>query len=139
MLTVFVDQNYRFPALGGGESLCEVRIYATVDRSSAVVVMIEDDRNFESTSIVNAIEVLVAKIQPELKSLMLEGATVRWMEVNANLLHEQPTFDWVKLEEHRNPVWRVGSRAELEALIDKPFEGVPPGDERHPIPQDLSL
>lgn len=134
MITVFVDQDFQFPALGGGESICEVRVYATVDRSSAVVVMIEDDRNFESTSIVNAIEVLALSIKPELKSLQLEGANVRWMEVNANLLHEQPTFDWVKLEEDKNPVWRVGSRAELEALIGKPFEGVPPGDERHPMP-----
>ena len=97
--------------------------------------MIEDDRNWESTSIVNAAEVLAAKIKREFGSLMLKGAKVRWMEVNCNLLHDQPTFDWVAFDEKPFlAYWRVGSRAELEGLIGKPFEGVPAGDERHPIP-----
>ena len=99
MNTVFVDHNFKFPALGGGESICEVRIYANDERSSVLVVMIEDDRNWESTSIVNASEVLAAKIKREFASLMLKGAKVRWMEVNCNLLHDQPTFDWVAFDE----------------------------------------
>ena len=133
MQIIFEDNIFNFPALGGGFGVCLVRVYSNKERSSALVLFVEDDRNFDSTSITNSAEVIAAKVNREVLELLAPNAAVRWVEIYANLLHPEPTFDWIEFEPRFNGVsWRVSSRAELEGIIGGTINGIPDGDERHP-------
>ncbi len=131
MKLIFSDTAFQFPAIGGGQGVCEVRVYASLDGLEAVVLVIEDDRNYENTSITNRATEIAALVSNEIRFLLELNAAVRWVEVYANVLHPEPCFDWMQFSPGFERVnYRVGSRAEVEALIGSSITGIPDGDER---------
>ncbi len=131
MRLIFSDTVFQFPAIGGGHGVCEVRVYASDNGLEAVALIIEDDRNYENTSITNRATEIAELVSLEIRYLLAFDAVVRWVEIYANVLHPEPTFDWMAFSPGFERVtWRVGSRAEVEALIGSSITGIPDGDER---------
>ncbi len=131
MNEIFSDFSFHFPTIGGGHGVCEIRVYGSADRLEAVALIIEDDRNYESTSITNRATEIAELVSFEIRYLLEYDAVVRWVEIYANVLHPQPTFDWMEFSpEFERVTWRVASRSEVERLIGMTITGIPDGDER---------
>ena len=131
MKLIFLNRAFRFPAIGGGDAICDVRVYANAGASEAVVLVIEDDRNLENTSITNRATEIAELVYAEIRDLLAPEARISWVEIYANLLHPEPTFDWMRFAPDFSSVsWRVASRVAVEALIGARLDDLPEGDER---------
>jgi len=107
--------------------LCRCDLYVSRDGDAAVVVASEREDN-PGASITNTYEDLATGVW---QKLGLPVDQVTWMEhygAQAYGVRIDETFDWVTLERQGDrlvsPVWRPGSRQELEQRIGQPFAAV---------------
>lgn len=131
MRPIYTNTGFPIDNFDGSNGVCTVRVYADAPSREALVVILEDDRNWEHRSITNATE----EIAVSLDALVFRGVgrwnRVRWVEVYANLLHPRPSFDWIEFDEGLNTLrWHPATRLEVEIIAGEPLTFIPPGDER---------
>jgi hypothetical protein len=127
----YFNQEYPVPNLGGGFGVCTVAVYADLETRDALVLFVEDDRNWEHTSITNAATSLAQTLEERVLRPVGPWSSLRWVEVYANLLHPLPSFDWILFDDDfERLTWRPATRAEVETLIGSRLEWIPAGDER---------
>jgi hypothetical protein len=107
--------------------LCRCDLHVYRDGEATVVVACEREDN-PRTSITNTYEDLATGVW---QKFGLRVDQVTWIEhygVQEGGVRIDETFDWVTLERQGDrlvsPVWRPGSRQELEQRIGQPFAAV---------------
>jgi hypothetical protein len=131
MKPVWINRAFRFPSYSGEDGVCDVRVYASADGHEAVVLVIEDDRNLEHTSITNRATEVAARVFEMVQSKLAPEVKLRWVEVYANLVHPEPVFDWMVFTSGFSSVsWSPAWRTQVEALIGTRIPDLPDGDER---------
>ena len=90
MKLIFSDAALHFPAIGGGHGICDVRVYVSADGLEGVVLVIEDDRNADQTSITNRATDIAQRVSLEIQDVIKPNAVVRWVEIYANVVHPEP-------------------------------------------------
>lgn len=132
MQLLCMQTEFRYPnPCGDGQGLIDVRIYS--GDSSAVILMIEDGRNHNETSVTNASSLIAKKVMSELLEPLLEARMqfsgdmkLHWVEVYATDYHQPPTFDFVLYAPGLiRPTWKASSQLEVETMIGQEVSGLP--------------
>jgi hypothetical protein len=131
MRPIYTNTEFSISNFDGSTGVCTVRVYADARTREALVIIVEDDRNWEHRSITNAVEDIAVTLDHRVFHGVGRWTRVRWLEVYANLLHPVPSFDWIEFDEGLTAQrWRPASRREVEMLVGETLNFIPPGDER---------
>ena len=134
MRPIYTNTEFPIDNFDGSNGLCTVRVYADAPSREALVVILEDDRNWEHRSITNAAEDIAVALDALVFHGVRRWTRVRWVEVYANLLHPRPSFDWINFDDGLSATgWSPATRLEIERIVGERLEFIPPGDEREEV------